>query len=72
MEEALEILKDYGPEFKGGLSNHGPMAVEALFKMKCYDDIIPWVNFYKERLEEHPKTQKTMTNLPINFRIMRE
>ena len=29
LDEALEILEPYGPEYRGGLTNHGPMAVEA-------------------------------------------
>ena len=30
IDEALEMLEGTGPEFTGGLSNHGPMAAEAL------------------------------------------
>lgn len=30
LDEALEILKNIGFEYGGRLSNHGPMAVEAL------------------------------------------
>jgi len=61
LDKALEILKNYGPEFGGGLSNHGPMVAEALFTLKRYDDIIPWVENYKINLEEHPKTKEAIT-----------
>jgi len=57
LDKALEILKKYGPEFGGGLSNHGPMVAEALFNLKQYDAIVPWVKSYKDRLEEHPKVK---------------
>ena len=30
LDEALERLARKGPEYGGGLSNHGPMAAEAL------------------------------------------
>jgi len=30
IDSALERLRETGPEFTGGLSNHGPMAAEAL------------------------------------------
>lgn len=30
IDEALEMLEGSGPEYTGGLSNHGPMAAEAL------------------------------------------
>ena len=28
IDEALELLEGSGPEYTGGLSNHGPMAAE--------------------------------------------
>ncbi|MCI0614926.1 hypothetical protein L0244_18190, partial [bacterium] len=33
MDEALEMLAATGPEYQGGLANHGPMASEALIAM---------------------------------------
>ena len=54
IDEALDILRDTGPEFGGGLSNHGPMAAEALFALGRPDAVIPWVERYKRRLQESP------------------
>jgi hypothetical protein len=54
LDEALEILEDTGPEFAGGLANHGPMAAEALVALGRDDDVVPWVEGYRRRLLEHP------------------
>ncbi|MBI3647793.1 MAG: DUF4243 domain-containing protein [Actinobacteria bacterium] len=58
LDEALEILHDTGPEFseddEGGLSNHGPMAAEALCALGREDEVIGWVEGYIPRLQEHP------------------
>ncbi len=57
IDEALEILEDSGPEYAGGLANHGPMAAEALFALGRPDAVIPWVEGYKRRLREHPEAR---------------
>ena len=54
IEEAYAIFARTGPEFGGGLSNHGPMAAEALAAMKRSDAIGPWAHRYAKRLEPHP------------------
>lgn len=54
IDEALEVLRNTGPEFGGGLSNHGPMAAEALFALGRGDAVIPWVESYKRRLQDRP------------------
>ncbi len=54
LDEALEILKPYGPEFRGGLSNHGPMATEALCALGRGDAVIAWVDEYRKHLEPRP------------------
>jgi hypothetical protein len=54
LDEALEILEDTGPEFAGGLSNHGPMAAEALVTLGRDNAVVPWVERYRRRLQEHP------------------
>jgi Questin oxidase-like len=51
LDEALEILEPYGPEYHGGLTNHGPMAVEALCALGRADAVIPWVDKYRKGLE---------------------
>jgi hypothetical protein len=54
LDEALEILAPYGPEYRGGLTNHGPMAVEALCALGRADAVIPWVDKYRKGLEPRP------------------
>ena len=51
LDEALERLGQFGPEFGGGLSNHGPMVVEALVRLGRSDAVASWVDDYVGRLE---------------------
>jgi hypothetical protein len=57
IDEALELLEDTGPEFAGGLANHGPMAAEALVRLGRADAMVPWVERYRTRLQEHPSAR---------------
>ena len=54
IDDALEILRETGPEFSSGGSNHGPMATEALLRLGREGAVIPWVEGYKRRLGQHP------------------
>jgi hypothetical protein len=54
MEAALERLAKTGPEYHGRLANHGPMAAEALVVMDRPDAVVPWVDYYRPRLYDHP------------------
>jgi hypothetical protein len=54
MEAALEMLGPTGPEYDGGLSNHGPMAAEALVTLGRVDSVVPWVERYRRQLTGHP------------------
>ncbi|WP_060887181.1 questin oxidase family protein [Streptomyces caniscabiei] len=49
--EALEMLRDTGCEFEGYLSNHGPMASDALIAMGFESAVVPWVEAYRRRLD---------------------
>ncbi len=51
MDEALERLSGCAPEFGPGLSNHGPMAAEALVTLGRPDAVAPFVERYRRRLE---------------------
>ncbi|MCI0444236.1 hypothetical protein L0152_13625, partial [bacterium] len=51
MDEALEMLAATGPEYQGGLANHGPMASEALIAMGRPDAVVNWVERYKKSLQ---------------------
>ena len=53
MDEILELLAHTGPEYTGGMTNHGPMAAEALCFLGREDAAIEWVKHYKKRLVEH-------------------
>jgi hypothetical protein len=52
VDEALTILCDTGPEFGPGLSNHGPMAAEALYTLGREEAVIPWTEGYKRNLQD--------------------
>lgn len=53
-DEALERLHHTGPEFEGWLSNHGPMAVEALARRAASEAIHSWTDRYVDRLDDAP------------------
>ncbi|BCJ41533.1 hypothetical protein GCM10010168_54680 [Actinoplanes ianthinogenes] len=55
LDEALLRLHRTGPEFDGWLSNHAPMATEALIRHGRADDVHRWVDAYLDRLEEAPR-----------------
>lgn len=54
MEDALATLADAGPEYHGGLANHGPMAAEALVALGRLDAVQPWVARYRKKLDVRP------------------
>ncbi|HEY6420842.1 MAG TPA: questin oxidase family protein [Candidatus Binataceae bacterium] len=54
LDVALTMLAPFGPEFRGGLSNHGPMAVEAMCALGRADAVIPWTERYLVELEDYP------------------
>jgi hypothetical protein len=60
MEAALERLSRTGPEYHGRLANHGPMAAEALVVMDRPDAVVPWVDFYRTRLHDHPSGSRAI------------
>ena len=60
IDDALELLAESGPEFAYGamrLSNHGPMAAEALIALGREGAVVPWVERYKRRLEDRPEAR---------------
>jgi hypothetical protein len=54
LDEIYLQLHETGPEFEGWLSNHGPMASDALMRLSRNDAVRGWVNQYVTRLEELP------------------
>ena len=55
LDEAYERLHTTGPEFDGWLSNHGPMAAEAMVRHGHAESVPEWLDGYMERLEEFPR-----------------
>ena len=51
VDEALERFHATADEYRGGLSNHGPMAVEALARLGAVDEVAPWSVRYARALE---------------------
>jgi hypothetical protein len=55
LDEAYERFHGTGPEFDGGLSNHGPMAVEAMVRRGEGEAVHAWIDWYGKRLDELPR-----------------
>lgn len=54
LDEALESVADAGPDLRSGLTNHAPMAVEALCAMDRSDAVPRWLDRYREQLMPWP------------------
>jgi hypothetical protein len=55
LDEAYQRLHVTGPEFDGWLSNHGPMAAEAMVRHGHAGTVHRWLDGYMRRLEEFPR-----------------
>ncbi|GAA2497664.1 questin oxidase family protein [Winogradskya humida] len=55
LDEALTRLRNTGPERDGWLSNHAPMAVEALAHHGHDAELHRWIDGYRSLLEEAPR-----------------
>ena len=55
LDDAYGRLRSTGPEFDGWLSNHGPMAAEALARHGHESEIPTWLDGYCRRLESAPR-----------------
>ena len=54
IDEALERLAPYGPDLRNGLTNHAPMAVEALCRLGRADAVHPWIDRYAPGMLPRP------------------
>jgi len=54
LDETYTRMHATGPEFQGWLSNHGPMAADALIRLGRGDVVEKWVDDYSTRLEAAP------------------
>ncbi|EGX57691.1 hypothetical protein SZN_21596 [Streptomyces zinciresistens K42] len=61
LDEALERLHTTGPEYRGRLSNHGPMVVEALVRRGRSADVHRWLDGYRRRLQGMPERTEAVT-----------
>ncbi|MEU4366562.1 questin oxidase family protein [Micromonospora chersina] len=55
LDEAYERVRHTGPERNGWLSNHAPMAVEALVYRGHERAVHRWIDDYADKLEERPR-----------------
>ncbi|GAA1657026.1 questin oxidase family protein [Actinoplanes couchii] len=55
VDEVYQRLSDTGPERDGWLSNHAPMAAEALIRHGHADQVHRWLDAYADRLEPRPR-----------------
>jgi len=62
LDEGLSRLAATGPEFRGGLSNHGPMAAEALVRLGRAEAVEHWLDGYLNRLEAAPRPSDQVTD----------
>jgi hypothetical protein len=61
LDEGLVRLARTGPEFAGGLSNHGPMAAEALIRLGRAGDVERWLDGYLRKLDGPPRPSMRVT-----------
>lgn len=57
LDSVLERFATTGPEYGPGLSNHGPMASEALVVLGRPEAAEAWAEEYASRLREHPESR---------------
>jgi hypothetical protein len=62
LDEGLSRLACTGPEFRGGLSNHGPMAAEALVRLGRAGEVERWLDGYIRRLDDAPRPGDRITD----------
>lgn len=58
MEEALEFLAPYGPDLNNGMTNHAPMAAEALCALGRPGAVMPWIEQYRKWLAPRPESRQ--------------
>ncbi|MFD8075622.1 questin oxidase family protein [Streptomyces sp. NPDC059718] len=61
LDEALQRLHGSGPERLGRLTNHAPMAVEALAAHGQARSVHRWLDLYARKLEEFPSGTEPVT-----------
>jgi hypothetical protein len=54
MDDALELLRGTGPELRNGLTNHAPMAAEAMCALGRPRSVTAWVEKYRRKILPEP------------------
>lgn len=54
LDKALESIADAGPDLRNGLTNHAPMAIEALCALGREDAVMAWLERYREEMLPWP------------------
>jgi hypothetical protein len=54
MDEALDVLRGTGPELRNGLTNHAPMAAEAMCALGRPQAVMAWVEKYRRKILPEP------------------
>ncbi len=60
LDEAYERMHATGPEYRGWLSNHGPMAADALVRLGGQNTVHRWLDTYVHRLENAPPKSRPL------------
>lgn len=61
LDQTYTRLRATGPEFQGWLSNHGPMAADAMIRLGRGAEVERWVDGYVRRLEDPPASRWWIT-----------
>jgi len=59
--DSLAALEAIGPEFRGGLSNHGPMNRRGAERARPRRSCEAWVEQYKPHLDQHPAARRAIS-----------
>lgn len=57
-DEALESIAAAGPDLRNGLTNHAPMAIEALCAIGREDAVMPWLDTYRAGMQPWPSSRQ--------------
>ena len=62
LDETLDFMAPMGPDLVNGLSNHAPMAIEAMCAMRRADAVMRWFEHYRSLLAPRRPRVARLTN----------